>query len=225
MQEPSPIADTAAMLADPSRATMLMALMDGRAYTASELSRAAGIAPSTASFHLDKLRTTGYLESIRQGRHHYFRLAGRHVARAIESLMTVSDALRPGDIPSRCPQALRGARVCYDHLAGRLGVRVHEAMQRQGWLAWSEQTWRPTAEASEFLAALGIEPDSTLHGRPCLDWSERYFHLGGPLARALLDGMLEKRWILRGEGRALVATADGARRLNQWLGDTAPATT
>ena len=190
------VAAVAALVADPTRAHMLTALMDGRARTAKELAYGAGVTPQTASSHLAKLLRARLLAMERQSRHRYFRLAGPSVGHAIEGLMAVAPA-RPRAV-SRPPDALhelRLARTCYDNLAGRLGVRVTDAMVRRRLLAPSGRDFRVTAAG------------------------ERRAHLAGSLGAALARRCLDLRWVRRvDEQRTLALTPHGRRALRTWFG-------
>ena len=219
------VAAVAALVADPARARMLTALMDGRARTAKELAYEASITPQTASSHLAKLRGARLLAMERQSRHRYFRLAGPSVGHAIEALMAVSPA-RPRAL-SRQPDALdelRLARTCYDHLAGRLGVRVTEAMVRRRLLIASGRDFRLTGAGERLLRRLGLDLDGARRerrafARPCLDWSERRAHLAGSLGAALARRCLDLRWVRRvDERRTLALTPQGRRALRTWFG-------
>jgi DNA-binding transcriptional ArsR family regulator len=225
------VAAVAALVADPARAHMLTALMDGRARTAKELAYGAGITPQTASSHLAKLLRARLLAMERQSRHRYFRLAGPSVGHAIEALMAVSPA-RPGALgrrpraPSRQPELdeLRLARTCYDHLAGRLGVRVTEALVRRRLLIPSGRDFRVTAAGEGFLRRLGLDLDGARRerrafARACLDWSERRAHLAGSLGAALTRRCLDLRWVrCVDERRTLALTPLGRRALRTWFG-------
>ena len=206
------IANMAGLLADASRATMALALLDGRAYTANELARAANVSPQTASFHLGKLAHANFVQFISQGRHRYFRLAGPNIAQMLETFLALRTPSAPRNIATSCPPRLRSARCCYDHIAGRLGVAIYRGMLGKGWVVPDGSELAATSMAKPILLALGI-PDapSILRAKPCLDWSEREFHLAGDLGRLLLHTMLEHRWLLRGKGRALVLTEEGQR--------------
>lgn len=211
------ILDTAALVADPSRLTMLMALMDGRAHTARELAFAADVAAPTASFHLEKLVGAGLLSALRQGRFRYFRLESEDAARMLESLLALHHAPRPRRAPVTCPSDLREARVCYKHIAGRLGVRIYRTLLARKMLASRGADFIVLAEAREMFAPLNIATDErAILARPCLDWSEREFHFAGELGDRLFAAMLEKRWLLRGVGRKLTVTAEGEQQLRRW---------
>lgn len=223
------LADTASLLGDASRVTMLMALLGGRAYTASELARSANISAQAASFHLKRLLTAHLVSCVNRGRYRYFRLAGPHVAELLEGLLAVDQLVNPGNPRSTCPPSLQDARACYNHLAGRAGVHLYRGLLRRGWLAFDGSQLIPTAEAGNLLEELSIpKRRSPVPGKPCLDWSEREFHIAGELGVSLLNSMLEARWFLRGNGRQLTLTEKGRRRfagygLYPWTGrDDAP---
>ncbi len=208
------IARMAGLLADTSRSTMVLVLLDGRAYTASELARAANVSPQTASFHLGKLYRANFVQIISQGRYRYYRLAGPEIAQALESFLAISSAPAPEEIPTRCPRNLRAARCCYDHLAGKVGVAIYRAMLANSWIVPNGQYLIATTVAMSALVTLEIPDDpASMRGKPCLDWSEREFHLAGDLGRILLCAMLDKRWLLRGEARAITLTEEGRRHL------------
>ncbi len=224
MTESPNIAVLAASLADPSRAGMVVALMDGRARTVTELGLAAGLTKASASEHATRLVDAGFLRAERQGRHKYLALAGPDVARLIEALMAMagqplgSDP-KPGGRAQPGPRdpALREARLCYNHLAGALGVRLYQSLSARGFLAHVTNGLGLTAEGHRFchdfgLAGQDLGPARTALCRDCLDWSERQSHLGGRLGRLLLARMEADRWFRRREGsRALQVTPDGRR--------------
>jgi DNA-binding transcriptional ArsR family regulator len=179
------IAEIAALIGDPARANMLLALMAGRALTAGELAYAARVAPQTASAHLGKLVGARLLALEKQGRHRYFRLASPEVAELLEGLMAVAvDGAPRYRPPSRSDEALRQARTCYDHLAGRLGVALADALLSRGHIVLDDDGGQVTADGTRFLGEFGLNLISTASQRrrfcrPCLDWSERRRHLGG----------------------------------------------
>jgi DNA-binding transcriptional ArsR family regulator len=216
--KPPNIAPVAALIGDPARAAMLMALMAGQALTVSELGAVAGLTKATASAHLSQLEGAGLLVARRAGRHKYLSLAGPDVAGLIEALMVVVSGLgTPAPRVRTGPHdpAMRLARQCYDHLAGTYGVQVYAQMVAQGHLVHGANGLDLTAQGAGFLTAMGIAlPQSPRRGVPacraCLDWSERTSHLAGPVGRALLQGLIEKGWLQRQTGsRALVVTAKG----------------
>ncbi|KAB0572972.1 ArsR/SmtB family transcription factor [Brucella pituitosa] len=210
------IASVASLLGDPARANMLTALMDGRALTVSELAAAAGVTIQTASGHLSKLDAANLLVAEKQGRHRYFRLSGTDVAQVLEGLMGL--AQRTGAVRVRTgpkDNALRKARICYDHLAGERGVEMLDASHRLGLI---DDAGEPllTDEGKSFFSCLGIDVDMLQKGkrplcRHCLDWSERRNHLGGALGAALLKNFIDKGWARREEGRVIAFSPIGAQ--------------
>ena len=200
--EPEDVLETsmamvASALSDPSRVSILCALMDGRAWTATELSAVAGIAASTASGHLNRLLSNGLVICLTQGRHRYYSLAGHHISGLLENLMGVSMRTH-NTLLSSTPVYLRYARTCYDHLAGELAVNIYEFMLREIWLEADGSSL--TAAGKLHFEKLGVEFNARSrrkHCCPCLDWSERRFHLGGEAGSALLTFLLQKKWITR----------------------------
>lgn len=221
MREGPDIARIAALVADPARSTMLLALMDGRALTATELSGLAGVTKQTASGHLAKLLDGEVLAVEAQGRHRYFRLAGAHVAALLEALMVFSSDAAPPVRTGPKEPALRKARVCYDHLAGEMGVVLYDRAVEAGWLTGdlcvTDQGW------SKF-SAIGVTPDSLPRSnrpqcRACLDWSQRRHHLAGLLGKATLDRLFALSWARRLPASRVVAfTPEGERRFREWIG-------
>lgn len=230
----SAFARTAALVGDPARAGMLAVLMDGRALTASELARAAGVTPQTASGHLAQLAEAGLLTVARQGRHRYHRLASPAVARMLEGVMAVAAGATPVPArPSARPPgprdaALREARTCYDHLAGRLAVAMAESLVARGAVELGEDGGALTPSGEEFLRGLGVDlaaasetnrPRRRVFCRPCLDWSERRPHIAGALGAALLATCLDRDWLRRSEGsRAVAVTPAGRLALGRAFG-------
>ena len=219
------IAEVAALVGDPARANMLAALMDGRALTATDLAHVAGVRPATASGHLARLTQGGLLASTSQGRHRYFRLASREVAQMLEGIMAV--AAEPRSTHRATPRidpALREARTCYDHLAGRLGVALADALVARGAVVLTEEAGEVTEAGHTLLQAFGAPADAPrrtrrLYCRPCLDWSERRPHLAGALGAALLNRALEMGWIMRAkEGRAVIVTPEGRSGFAEMFG-------
>jgi DNA-binding transcriptional ArsR family regulator len=198
------IAMVAALVGDPARANMLTALLTGRALTASELAHQAGITPQTASSHLGKLEAGGLVEPEKQGRHRYYRLTGPDVAGVLEGLAGV--AARAGHMRLRTgpkDPALRRARICYDHLAGDLGVQMLDSMKKQRLVREKKQDLELTAEGERFLEqTLQISAKMLAHPRrplctACLDWSERRHHLAGTLGAAIMTRFTELKWAAR----------------------------
>ncbi len=220
------IAAVAALVGDPARARMLTALMDGRARTAKELAYGVGVTPQTASSHLAKLLRARLLAMERQSRHRYFRLAAPSVGHAVEALMAVSvSPARPPVTRSEGPlDGLRLARTCYDHLAGRLGVMVTDAMVRRRLLKPTGRDFLLTAPGERFLGRLGVDAgkarrERRAFARQCLDWSERRAHLAGSLGAAVARRCLDLRWVhLVGDERTLALTPQGRRGLRTWFG-------
>jgi DNA-binding transcriptional ArsR family regulator len=223
----SSMAEIAALAGDPARAGMLQALLDGRALTATELAAVAGIAPQTASGHLGQLTRAGLLSVQRQGRHRYHRLASPTVARLLESLMLLAAEARPPARPRVTgprDEKMRAARTCYDHIAGRLGVGIADALAGRGYVEFAEEAGLLTADGERFFARLGIGLDGPGRiSRPlcrlCLDWSERRPHLAGRLGAALCTHCLASGWVRRrADGRALDITPAGARAFHEVFG-------
>lgn len=220
------IASIAHLIADPARAAMLMALVDDRARPAGELAREAGVTAQTASSHLGKLLAGGLLAVEIQGRHRYYRLAGAHVALAIEHLAAIDrgDAVWRKPI-SRQARDLQLARCCYDHLAGRVGVAVAHALEARGYLvAAEEKQYLVTPAGRDWFDGLGVDvaalkPTRRGLARQCLDWTERQHHLAGPLGVQLMTLFCAKGWLRRHKhSRAVQVTPQGWTGLKQHLG-------
>ena len=218
MKDGPNIARIAALIGDHARADVLTALMADRALTATELSEIAGVTRQTISAHLAKLLDAGLLAVESQGRHRYFRLADRDVAQLLESLMGV--AFRTGAVRLRSSPrepALRKARVCYDHLAGELGVLACESLLARKVLARTGDGLQLTAGGVDWFAAFGIDTADVARQRrafcrPCLDWGERRHHLGGALGTALLDRVFALGWARPVKSsRVVVFTPPGER--------------
>ena len=218
------LAGLAGLLADGTRAAFCLALLDGRAWTAAELARHAGVAAPTATGHLNLLVAGGLLTEERQGRHRYVRLASDEVATLIEDLAAMAPP--PQAAPRSLTavtrdQALARARTCYDHLAGALGVRITEAMIQRDLLDL-DRGLALTDEGARWFAGLGITlPPATRRPlvRSCLDWTERRPHLAGAAGAALCGHAMNRRWITRiGTGRAVALTEAGRDALYSHLG-------
>ncbi|EAT2182991.1 transcriptional regulator [Salmonella enterica] len=213
----------ASAIADPSRVSMLCALMDGRAWTATELSAVAGIAASTASGHLARLLSNGLIICLTQGRHRYYSLAGHHIAGLLENLMGVSMHGR-GSPACRTPAQLRYARTCYDHLAGELAVKIYDFLLEAKWL--EDDGKALTSAGITHFHDLGAVLDPGSRRRaccPCLDWSERRFHLGGDAGAALMTFLLQKGWITRTQGyREVSVTGSGKIDIKRLFGLNVP---
>ncbi|MBV8473990.1 MAG: winged helix-turn-helix transcriptional regulator [Hyphomicrobiales bacterium] len=219
-------AGVASLIADPARAAMLIALLDGRALPAGELAYAAGITAQTASSHLAKLLDGGLLSLETEGRHRYYRLAGAHVAQALEQLA----AIRPAEPIRRKAlsaegRELRFARCCYDHLAGQLGVAATRALQEKGFIiAAEDKTFAVTPDGAAWFGGLGLDvkalrPTRRGLARQCLDWTERTHHLAGPLGVAFLSTLYAVGWLRRSpSSRAVRLTPKGRLALKERLG-------
>ncbi|MER7107138.1 winged helix-turn-helix domain-containing protein [Streptomyces sp. NPDC000229] len=222
------LAAFAGLLADRTRAAFCLALLDGRAWTASELARTAGVAQSTASAHLDRLVRGGILAEERRGRNRLLRLASADTAEMIENLAARAPS-RPVPVRSLTDshrrRALAHARICYDHLAGALAVAITEAMTGLGLLAWD---YGPalTAAGRDWLCELGIaddRPDSSWrpHVRTCLDWTEQRPHLAGAVGAALFRHALDSSWLVhRSPNRTVTVTDAGQAALRARFGLT-----
>ena len=217
------IAEIAALVGDPARATMVAALLDGRALTASELARAARITPQTASTHLAKLTEAGLLSVARRGRHRYFRLASPTVADMIDGIVAVALDKRPRYRPlSRHARALSAARICYDHLAGRLSVDLTDVFVAREYLVLDGEAAEITTAGSRFLTEFGIVlPRSTRRHicRLCLDWTERRPHIAGAVGAAITRRYFDLGWMERMEkGHAVTVTPSGRRGFLETFG-------
>ncbi|WP_428032222.1 ArsR/SmtB family transcription factor [Ancylobacter sp.] len=215
------IAEIAALLGDPARAHMLLALMGGQALTAGELARHAGVSAPTTSGHLARLAEAGIVAARAQGRHRYYRLASPEIAEVLHALMVAATMGPPRHRPPGPRDgALRLARSCYDHLAGRLAVALLGALEAQGHVRLSAEgeAAEPTPQGRVFLADFGLDLDGPGQGpgrgararplcRTCLDWSERRPHLSGRLGAGLLERLLALGWLTRVPGSRALALA------------------
>ncbi|HZN76542.1 MAG TPA: winged helix-turn-helix domain-containing protein [Micromonosporaceae bacterium] len=226
MNASTELARLGALLADDTRARFCLALLDGRAWTAGELARHARVAPSTATEHLNRLIAAGLCAEERQGRHRYVRLAGPHIAALLEDLTALFEPVPP---PVRSlkdatvANALARGRTCYDHLAGRLGVAVTDAMTDTGLLQQTKGFALTDAGLDWLTGTLGIDAE-TLHRtrrplvRGCLDWTERRPHLAGTAGALICRHFLDRRWVVRiGSGRAVRVTPSGRAALRGLL--------
>lgn len=218
------MAAVAALVGDTARARMLDALADGRALAAGELAYTAGVAAPTASAHLARLVDGGLLKVIQQGRHRYYRLASSRVGDMIEQIMLVADVDGP---PRHRPRGPRDddfamARSCYDHLAGRLGVAIADAMVDRDYVALDDDAGAVTSKGAHFLTQIGV--DTAVAGRrvfcrPCLDRTERRSHLAGVLGGRLSRRCFELGWLERmRDGRAVKITGAGRSGLRETFG-------
>jgi DNA-binding transcriptional ArsR family regulator len=221
------IAEIAALVGDPTRATMLSALLDGRAQTASELALAASITPQTASTHLAKLTEAGLLSVARNGRHRHFRLASPRVEDMIDGIVAVALEKRPRHRPlSPQARALGAARICYDHLAGRLSVDLTDALAAREYVVLDDEAAEITTAGTRFFTEFGIAlPRSTRRHfcRLCLDWTERRPHIAGAVGAAITRRCFDLGWMERTEGtHAVSVTPLGRRGFRETFGvDTA----
>jgi DNA-binding transcriptional ArsR family regulator len=224
MKDGPNIAKIAALIGDTARANALTALMTDRALTATELAAVAGVTKQTMSAHLSKLLDASLVAVDQRGRHRYFRLADEDVGDLLESLMGV--AFRTGALrllSSPREPALRKARVCYDHLAGELGVLAYESLLRDDLLQMSRHGLRPSAVGLKWFRDAGIDTDLALKQRrtfcrPCMDWSERRHHLAGSLGAALLSRICDAGWAKRDTpSRIIRFIANGERRFRDLI--------
>jgi DNA-binding transcriptional ArsR family regulator len=230
MNTGSLIAEIAGLVGDPARAAMLMALLDGRAHTATELAYAAGVTPQTASTHLAKLTEAGLLAAVREGRHRYFRIASPKVVELLEAIVAVALENRPPYPPlSRQARELSTARICADHFAGRLSVDLTDFLAAEKYLLVSDdESAEITTKGARFLTEFGIDL-SVLRStcsqfcRLCLDWTERRPHIAGAVGAALTKRCFDLGWTERMKNSAaVIVTASGKRGFLETFGIEAP---
>lgn len=211
----------AAAIGEPARARMLYCLADGRARTSTELAIVADVSPSTASVHLQRLMSKHLVKVFAQGKHRYYSLEGPSVAAALEALSVLAGGTSKTFVPNT-PGPLRAARTCYDHIAGSLGVVLHDRIWAMGWFAQPSvdaNSYDLTARGAEGLEALGVDVDSTRMLRrrfafACVDWSERRPHLGGAVGAAFLKVALKRKWVTQDlDSRILSVTSFGRREM------------
>lgn len=214
------VSGIAAAIGEPARARILYQLLDGHARTSTELAVVAGVSPSTASVHLSRLRTEQLVKVSVQGKHRYYSLHSAEVARALEALSVLAGGARRAFVPST-PDYLRAARTCYDHIAGALGVALHDRLQALGWLSIGSNGRDAAYDLTEHgirafeslridVAAIRLLRRQFAFG--CMDWSERRSHLGGAIGAALLNVALKRRWVVQElDSRALSVTTLGRR--------------
>jgi len=212
------------LIADPTRAAMLLSLMDGSARPAGELAYSAGITAQTASAHLSKLMDGGMVLCEKEGRHRYYRLAGPQIAQALEQLASIRPAVRRKPL-SPLARELHEARCCYDHLAGRLGVAVTRALVEHRYLIPGEnKLYEVTDSGRVWFGAMGVDvsqlkPARRGIARQCLDWTERSHHLAGPLGVQFMAAMCDCGWLRRSRSTRLIkVTPAGWQGLAQQLG-------
>jgi DNA-binding transcriptional ArsR family regulator len=219
------IAGIAALMGEPSRATMLVALLGKEALPATELASQAFISPQTASSHLSKLVAGKLLTVEQHGRHRYYRLASDEVGRAIESLAIIAPPPAPAHNRQEDERlnTVRYARTCYDHMAGRVAVAITRVLEQREFLIRSGRAYEVTKGGKDWFRNLGIDTDILRTNRrafalQCLDWSERQYHISGALGTALLDRLLNLKYIARARTpRCIRVTVEGTRALNRLL--------
>jgi DNA-binding transcriptional ArsR family regulator len=217
------VSKMAAAIGEPARARMLYCLIDGRARTSTELAVVADVTPSTASVHLQRLKTQRLVKVLAQGKHRYYSLEGSNVAAALEALSVLAGGPHKPFVPNT-PNRLRAARTCYDHMAGAIGVSLHDRFKALGWLSTATGSRRAdsydvTPNGAKAFESVGIDIDATRMLRrrfacACLDWSERRPHLGGALGAAILRIALQKKWVVQDlDSRVLGVTSLGRREM------------
>ena len=217
MQADPDVAMVATLIGDPARAAMLAALLGGQALPAGELAACARISPQTASSHLAKLVAGGLLCVTTAGRHRYYQLQGSDVAAALEALAAIAPRARIHSLrESEASRALRFARTCYDHLAGVVGVAITQGLLDQGLLTADGHTYHVSSAGAGWFVRWGIDLGQLRQvrrsfARPCLDWSERHYHLAGALGAALARGLFERGWLVRVAGSRAVRLTEVGR--------------
>jgi len=223
------IAEIAALVGEPARATMLSALLDGRALTAHELAFAARVTQQTASTHLAKLTEAGLLRPLRQGRYRYFRLASPKVVNMLDAIVAIALETRPRYRPlSHKAQELSAARICYVHLAGRLAVDLTDVLIAREYIVLGDDGAEITPAGTRFLVEFGIDLSALSSARRrfckvCIDWTERRPHIAGPVGAALTRRYFDLSWIERmKDSRAVMVTAAGKRGFTETFGIGVP---
>ena len=216
------VARIAGAIGEPARARMLFCLMDGHARTSTELAAVADVSTSTASAHLNRLKTERLVKVITQGKHRFYSLDGPKVARVLEGLSVLVDQPRQKFVPTT-PTRLRAARVCYDHLAGYLGVMLHDRFKELRWLApatnGADDAYELTTEGQKTFESLNVDLGEMRSSRrrfayACLDWSERRPHIGGALGAALFGAAVKRKWVTKDlDSRVIQITNTGRREL------------
>jgi DNA-binding transcriptional ArsR family regulator len=219
------VGKVAALIGDPVRSKILFALLDGRELTASELAFRGDASPQAASAHLAKLVEGGLLCARNAGRQRLFRIASAEIAHAIEVLASIAPVAPVTSLNQHSAmQRLRKARSCYDHLAGRLGVAVAEALAERRIISANSDAFTVTRNGERFFSDLGLNMDAARasrrnFARACMDWTERRHHVAGALGAALLDAFIEHEWVLRNpRDRSLEITRKGNDYLESTLG-------
>jgi DNA-binding transcriptional ArsR family regulator len=214
----------ASLIGEPARAKILWNLLDGRAFTATELAMMAEVSPQSASMHLNKLVKAGLLSLEHQGRHHYYQLSSPEVAYAIEG---IANLLPPEKINKPEPPLINGhikyCRSCYDHLAGKMGVALADALIRHKFIGATGNLYEVTTAGKKWFSSLGIDIDNEQQkrrafARQCLDWSERRHHIAGSLGAALLKKMIADDWVRKAKNsRVIIVTGKGEKKLSDLL--------
>jgi|SRR5579862_2561819 len=224
--ERSGVTEIAAAIGERARARILYCLVDGHPRTSTELSLVAEVSPSTTSAHLERLKGANLVRVAVQGKHRLYRLAGPDVARALEGLSVLAGS-EPGKSGSKVPPRLRMARTCYDHMAGLVGVTLHDRFRALKWIRSGNRRnkmYALSADGTKGFESLGIEIDALRGQRrrfacPCMDWSERRPHLAGALGAALLQVALKRKWVIQDlDSRALDLTTTGRREMMSCFG-------
>jgi DNA-binding transcriptional ArsR family regulator len=215
------VASVARLLGEKARAQMLLALLDGSPLTATELANKTEVSPQTVSSHLAQLVRGNLLVVEIKGRHRYYRLAGIEVARLLESLLVLS----PANFKAQKRldlESLQFARICYDHLAGRLGIALTEALVKQGWLKFINKQYDVTPRGQRNLEKFGINVshlETTPLASECLDWTEKHYHVSGALGAALTQLFLERKWLIKDkQSRVVHLTNEGRKGLAKIFG-------
>ena len=216
------MARIAGAIGEPARARMLFCLMDGHARTSTELAVVADVSTSTASAHLNRLKTERLVKVTTQGKHRFYSLEGPKVARVLEGLSVLADQPRGKFVPNT-PSTLRAARVCYDHMAGSLGVALHDRFRDLKWLLSAPNgavdAYELTTAGVKAVEVLKVDVEELRKSRrrfayACLDWSERRPHIGGALGSALLDPAVKRKWVTKDlDSRVIRITSAGRREL------------
>jgi DNA-binding transcriptional ArsR family regulator len=223
----NPMSEIASAIGEPSRARILICLMDGQARTSTELAVIARVGPSTASAHLHRLKDSGLVTAVQQGKHRYYRLAGAKVAAMLEQMSVLAGGTNK-KLPATAEDRLRAGRSCYDHFAGMIGVALHDRFREMQWLVESslgqDEDYVLSAAGIEVFGDLGIDIQAVRarhrrFARGCLDWSERRYHLGGALGAALLSLARKRKWVFQEfDSRILRITDLGRREILTRLG-------
>jgi DNA-binding transcriptional ArsR family regulator len=215
--------ETAALVGEPVRATILWTLLDGKAFTATELAMAADTSASNISMHLAKLVNAGILKAESHGRHRYYAFSKKEIAYAVEALAALIPQPKKKAIYIDEAQPIQQCRTCYDHLAGKTGVLLTDAFLKQKIITEGNNSFELTTKGRKWFHTMQIDTDELQQQRrsflrPCLDWSERRYHMAGSLAAALLDKMLLQDWLRKTRNsRAIVVTAKGQKNLYEKL--------